>query len=64
METSRVRGLTEQAKGGVQRTLRAKPALWTGIAAGAGFVAGIAGRILRRRLRRRAVPAVIVIQAS
>lgn len=37
----------------VQRELRAKPAMYAGIAAGIGFALGLAGRIARHRRHRR-----------
>lgn len=46
----------------INGTLRAKPALFAGIAAGLGFALGLAGRIGRHRRAKR-VPLLIVEQA-
>jgi hypothetical protein len=42
--------------------LRANPAKWAGIAAGAGFVLGIIGRIMRHRMRT--IPHIIVVEGA
>lgn len=47
----------------IRGSLRGNAALWAGIAAGAGLVLGITGRILRRRARLRALPELVVIEA-
>jgi len=67
--TARVRALSEQVKSqaaagveSVQRSMRGNPAMWAAVATGAGFAAGVAGRLLRHRLRRRSLPAVVVIE--
>jgi uncharacterized protein involved in exopolysaccharide biosynthesis len=66
METiSRIKSLPSQVRAKADQSLRSKPALWAGIAAGAGFAAGVGGRLLRRKLRRRAMaPAILIVEES
>jgi len=44
--------------------VRGNPARWAGIAAGAGLSAGLLGRFLRSRARRRRGPAVVIIEVA
>jgi hypothetical protein len=49
----------------VQTSMRTSPMLWAGIAAGSGFAIGLLGRFIHwRNDRRRAVPELVVIEAS
>ncbi len=59
--TAKLRELSARVKSQTNARLHDKPALWAGIATGAGFALGIAGRLLRYRLRRRALPAIVII---
>ena len=45
----------------IQEQLRNKPMLWTAVAAGAGLIIGIAGRIVSRR--QRGLPTMILLEA-
>ena len=48
-----------------QTSMKTKPMLWAGVAAGAGFALGLAGRIAdSRRSRRRMYPDVVIIDAT
>ena len=48
----------------MQSSMRTKPALWAGVAAGSGFALGMAGRFLSWRNRQhRHAPQIIVIDA-
>jgi len=50
-------------KSKVNGQLRAKPAVFAGIAAGLGFALGLTGRIARhRREARKQLPALLVIE--
>ena len=60
--TAKLRSLSESVRVRANGSLRSRTALWAGIATGAGLVAGMAGRLLRRRLRGRGMPAIIVIE--
>jgi len=52
-------------KAKADQSLRSKPAMWAGIATGIGFAAGLGGRILRHRIRRRAMaPAILIVEES
>jgi hypothetical protein len=57
--TSRARDLGS----GVQQQLRAKPAMWAAVAAGAGFGVGMLGRLMRRRMHRDVIPTLIIVEA-
>ena len=48
----------------VQNNLRMNPAKWAGIAMGAGFTAGLLGRIKLHRSLHRSMPEVLVISAA
>jgi ElaB/YqjD/DUF883 family membrane-anchored ribosome-binding protein len=45
-------------------SLRADPAKWAGIAAGAGLGIGLIGRFLHHRAHHRPMPAVVIIEAA
>ena len=45
----------------VSRSMRSNTMTWAGIAAGAGFSLGLAGRIMRHRAR---VPHIVIIERS
>ena len=48
----------------VQTSMKTNPMLWAGIAAGSGFVLGLAGRIADARKRsRRMMPDLVIIDA-
>lgn len=47
-----------------QNHLRRNPAKWTGIAMGAGFTAGLLGRIKLHRSLHRSMPEVLVLSAE
>ena len=48
-----------------QTSMKTKPMLWAGIAAGAGFALGLAGRIAdSRRNRSRIYPDLVIIDAT
>jgi hypothetical protein len=59
MVSARVRSLSS----GVQQKLRAKPAMWAGVAAGAGFGLGMMGRLMRHRMHRDVMPTLIIVEA-
>jgi ElaB/YqjD/DUF883 family membrane-anchored ribosome-binding protein len=59
MVAARARNLSS----GVQQQLRAKPAMWAGVAAGAGLGLGIMGRIMRNRMHRDVIPTLIIVEA-
>lgn len=49
----------------VQTSMRTSPMLWAGIAAGSGFAIGLLGRFIHSRNdRRRAMPQLVIIEAS
>ena len=53
------------AKAEAQTSMKTKPMLWAGIAAGTGFAIGLAGRIAdSRRNRRRMTPDLVIIDAT
>ena len=54
----------EKLAANVRGKLRGNPARWAAIAAGAGLSAGLLGRFLRSRARRRHGPAVVIIEAT
>ena len=45
------------------RSIRSSPAKWAGIAAGAGLLLGITGRVLRRRAARREYEHFVLIES-
>lgn len=48
----------------INDSMKNRAALWTGIAAGAGFLLGLAGRVAHiRAQRRRTTPDVVIIEA-
>ena len=52
-------------KAKTDQSLRSKPAMWAGIAAGVGFAAGLGGRLLRHKLHRSAMaPAIVIVDES
>jgi hypothetical protein len=55
---------TEKIAVDVKSKLRGNPVRWTGIAAGAGLGAGLLGRFLRHRARRRRGSAIVIIEAA
>jgi|SRR5687768_3333728 len=71
LEDLKSRGLSK-VQGGVhdkvskaQTSMKTKPMLWAGIAAGTGFALGLAGRIAdSRRNRRRMTPDLVIIDAT
>jgi hypothetical protein len=49
----------------VQSSMRTKPMLWAGLAAGTGFGLGLIGRVAHwRHQQRRAMPDIVIIEAS
>jgi hypothetical protein len=49
----------------VQTSMKANPMLWAGIAAGSGFVLGLAGRIAdARKKSRRMMPDLVIIDTT
>lgn len=49
----------------VQDSMRTSPAKWAAIAAGTGFVLGLAGRIAEaRKKRKHAMPALVIVETS
>jgi len=60
----RIRPAVRNAGMRVQEQLRSKPAMWAGIAAGVGFAAGFAGRMITHRHRDRDdVEAMVILEA-
>lgn len=53
----------KQSAARVQTSMRTSPMKWAGVAAGAGVVLGIIGRIVRSR-SRRSLPDLVIIDAS
>jgi ElaB/YqjD/DUF883 family membrane-anchored ribosome-binding protein len=50
---------------GVQSSMRTHPMRWAGIAAGSGFVIGLAGRLMQSRSeRRRVTPGLVILKAT
>ena len=50
--------------GKVNTQLRAKPALFAGIAAGLGLALGLTGRIARHRRAMKRIPTLLVIEGA
>ncbi len=48
----------------LRQQLRSKPAMWAGIAAGAGLALGIAGRIARHRRADKSLPTLVIIEGT
>jgi hypothetical protein len=62
--TSGSPGWKENIAANVRGKLRGNPARWAGIAAAAGLGAGLLGRLLRHRARRRRGPTIVIIEAA
>lgn len=63
-QIERVRPRVAAMKSKASGQLRAKPALFAGIAAGLGFALGLSGRIARHRIARRRAPTLVVIEGA
>lgn len=74
---SRVRGRLESLRGSLSRathsmrvsvddSMKSKPMLWAGIAAGSGFAIGMAGRFVQWRHHRRqaGAPSLVILDAT
>ena len=49
----------------VQTSMKTRPMLWAGIAAGSGFALGLLGRFIHwRNYRRRATPDLVILDAT
>ena len=65
MALERVSSMHDGVRGGMRRIdsqMRSSPGKWAGIAAGAGFVLGMGGRIMRSRSSTRKLPNILVIE--
>ena len=62
----RVRRSAADRVAGVQASMRDKPMMWAGVAAGAGFGIGLIGRLLdhRRHQHHRLTPQLVVIETG
>ena len=53
------------ARSSMEESMRSKPMLWAGVAAGTGFGLGLIGRFIHWRNKRRgSMPTLVVIEAS
>jgi hypothetical protein len=52
------------AKMSMQESMRTKPMLWAGVAAGAGLGIGLIGRFFLRNKRHGSMPTLVVIESS
>ena len=61
---ARVAPKINSVKSNVSRQMHEKPALYAGIAAGAAFFLGMAGRIARKRIARRSMPSFVIVEGN